>query len=794
MRYGYFDDSKKEYVIDNPNTPMSWVNYLGTSEYCGIISNNASGYGFYRSPKSARLLRFRFNSIPMDRPGRYVYIRDDEDGDYWSASWQPVGKPLEEYKTSCSHGLGYTRFESEYKGITSNFRVFVPTDKPVEIWELEVENKTGRERELSLFTYAEWCFWNMDQDMSNFQYILYTCRMAYENDIIDYSIRLWPMTEPKGFMASTLPVASFDTDRDEFIGRYRHEGTPAAVERGGCSGSLAVGGNPCASVQNKIILKPGEKRYAVYIVGIGDAKTFGVECKKNYSDRSNVEKELAKVQDYWQERLEGYTCSTPSVLVDSMVNVWNQYQCQTTFNWSRSASFNEAGGRDGLGYRDTNQDTLGVMHSIPELCREKITELLKGQISNGSAMHGLQPLTWKQGPHNVPPDAQIFSDDHLWLLISVPAYIKETGDLAFLDEKIPYCDKGEASVFEHLKMALEFSRGKRGPHGLLLGLAADWNDCINLKGKGESIWSTFLYYRGLAEFIELAERTGRSGDVKKYQGYLSEIAANLDKYAWDGKWFLRGYLDSGRKLGGQESEQSRIFINSQTWSVISGAAEKEEAQAAMDNLKEYLATEHGIVKNFPAYRTTDLEIGAITSFPPGLKENAGIFCHANTWAVIAECMLGRGDRAFEYYQSFLPAAKNDDADLYTMEPYVYSQFITGKEHPYKFGRARNSWLTGTASWSFVAISQYILGVRASYDGLIIDPCIPHDWDGFKVTRKFRGKNFDIEVKNPDRVCKGVASLIVNGNRLDSMVIPFEMMKEFNKVEVILGYSKMDNPW
>jgi N,N'-diacetylchitobiose phosphorylase len=786
MRYGYFDDSKKEYIIDNPNTPMSWVNYLGTSEYCGIISNNASGYGFHKSPKSARLLRFRFNSVPTDRPGRYVYIRDDQDGDYWSASWQPVGKPLDVYRTSCSHGLGYTKFESEYKGISSNYRVFVPIDKPVEIWELEVENKSDRDRELSLFTYAEWCFWDMNQDLSNFQYILYTCRMGYANDIVDYSIRLWPISEPKGFMASTLPVASFETDRDEFIGRYRHEGTPAAVEKGSCANTIAVGGNPCASVQNKIVLKPGEKKYAVYVVGVGDAKTFGAECKKLYSDRANVEREFARVQEYWRDRLGKYTCETPSALVNSMVNVWNQYQCQTTFNWSRSASFNEAGGRDGLGYRDTNQDTLGVMHSIPELCREKLVELLKGQISDGSAMHGLQPLTWSQGQHNVPPAEHIFSDDHLWLLLSVPAYIKETGDMAFLKESIPYCDKDEATVFEHLKAALDFSWGKRGPHGLLLGLAADWNDCINLKGKGESIWSTFLYYRALAEFIELADRAGRSAEAQKYREYLAEIAAKLDQYAWDGDWFLRGYLDSGKKLGGQESEQCKIFINSQTWSVVSGAAEKEKGVRAMDSLKEYLATEHGIVKNFPAYREPDTEIGAITSFPPGLKENAGIFCHANTWAVVAECMLGRGDRAFEFYLSFLPAAKNDNADLYTMEPYVYSQFITGKEHPYKFGRARNSWLTGTASWSFVAISQYILGIRASYDGLVIDPCIPHEWDGFKATRQFRGKRFDIEVKNPDRICKGVASLTVNGQKFEGCLIPHGVMKDVNKVEVVLG--------
>ncbi len=786
MRYGYFDDENREYVIDNPCTPMSWVNYLGTSEYCGIISNNASGYGFYQSPKSARLTRFRFNSIPMDRPGRYIYIRDNEDGDYWSASWQPVGKPLDRYKSACSHGLGYTRFESEYSGIRSVYRIFVPVGQPVELWEIELENRSGQDRDLSLFSYAEWCFWDMNQDLTNFQYILYTCRMGFQKDMIDYSIRLWPINEPKGFMASTLPVDSFETDRDEFIGRYRHEGTPIAVERGSCANTVAVGGNPCASLHSRITLKPGEKKYAVYIVGVGDAKTFGAECKAYYSDRGNVEKEFEKVRQYWEDRLCAYTCSTPSGIVNSMVNIWNQYQCQTTFNWSRSASFNEAGGRDGLGYRDTNQDTLGVMHSIPDLCRDKLTDLLKGQLSNGSAMHGLQPLTWKQGSHNVPPAGHIFSDDHLWLLISIPAYIKETGDNAFLNETVPYCDEGEDSVYRHMMKALDFSWSKRGPHGLLLGLAADWNDCINLKGNGESIWSTFLYYRGLVEFIELAERTGRTEDAVKYRSCLAETASNLDRYAWDGRWFLRGYLDSGKKLGGQESEQCRIFINSQTWSVLSGAAQHEKAVAAMDSLKEYLATEHGIVKNFPAYREPDTEIGAITSFPPGLKENAGIFCHANTWAVVAECMLGRGDRAFEYYLSFLPAAKNEDADLYTMEPYVYSQFITGKEHPYKFGRARNSWLTGTASWGFVAVSQYILGVRAAYDGLIVDPCIPREWDGFCVSRRYRGKDFKIEVRNPKHVCSGVASLTVNGLKAEGSLIPLELMKDRNQIEVVLG--------
>ena len=786
MRFGHFDREKREYVIERPDTPMSWINYLGTAEYCGIISNNASGYGFYKSPKSGRHLRLRFNSIPMDRPGRYIYLRDNADADFWSATWQPVGKPLAAQRTICRHGLGYSLFESEYKGIRTNYRVFVPVDKPLEFWEIEVENVSDRERDLSLFTYAEWCFWHMDQDLSNFQYILYTCRMGCQDGIIDYTLR-WPQgDEDKAFFTSLLTVESFDTDREVFLGPYRHEGAPLAVEHGRCAGSIAVGGNPCAALQNRIRLKPGEKKYALFLLGIGDAEAVGRPLKERYRNREAVAADFAKVEAYWRERLAKFTCATPSDLVDTMVNTWNQYQCHTTFNWSRSASFNEAGGRDGLGYRDTNQDALGVVHAIPTQVRAKLVDLLKGQLSEGYAAHGIQPLTWRQGRDNQVDPGQIYSDDHLWLLLSIPAYLRETGEAAFLAERVPYCDEGEAAVYDHLRRALEFSWGKRGPHGLLLGMRADWNDCINLRGKGESIWSTLLYDRGLSEFITLAERLGKKADAKRYRGYQTEIRRMLDAHAWDGAWFLRGYLDSGRKLGGRESDQAKIFINSQTWAVISGAAPRARALAAMDSLHARLATEHGIVKNSPAYRETDNEVGAITSFPPGLKENGGIFCHANTWAVIAECLLGRGDRAFEYYLSFLPAAKNDRAELYTMEPYVYSQFITGKEHPYHFGRARNSWLTGTAAWSFVAVSQYILGVRAEYDGLTVDPCIPAAWDGFTVNRAFRGKHFRIAVSNPRHVNQGVASLAVNGETVEGTLIPLGVMKEENMVEVTLG--------
>jgi len=784
MRYGSFDDARREYVIDNPDTPMSWVNYLGTSGYCGIISNNAAGYAFKDSAKSGRFLRFRFNSVPADRPGRYIYLRDDATGDFWSASWQPVGKPLDQYQTVCRHGLGYSTFDSEYDGVTSSLRIFVPIDKHFEIWETTVTNTGDRPRELSIFAYAEFCFWDMMQDLTNFQYILYTCRMAYADDIVDYSTLLWPSREPKGFLASTQPVVSFDTDRDVFLGQYRDEGRPKAIERGECFGSIAQGGTPCGALQNKVTLQPGETYRVCYICGIGDAKTVGQECKARFSDPAQVEEEFKGVKRYWEGHLGRYQCETPSAVVNSMVNVWNQYQCMTTFNWSRSASFNEAGGRDGLGFRDTNQDTLGAVHMTPTRVRAKLVDLLRGQYADGAAMHSLQPLEWTQGKHNLQPD--VFSDDHLWLLLSIPSYIRETGDFGFLDEVVEFADDGEATVLEHLCRALEFSNTHLGPHGFLLGLRADWNDCINLRGKGESMFSTFLFLKGIEELEELTAQIGKTEVAAPWLKVRSEMRDKVDRLAWDGDWYLRGFLDSGKKLGGHASEQSFIFINSQTWAVIGGVGSRDRAVKAMDSLHKYLATEHGIVINYPAFQNEDIEIGAVTSFPPGLKENAGIFCHANTWGVVAEGLLGRGEEAMKLYLSFLPAAKNDIADTYTMEPYAYSQFITGKEHSCHFGRARNSWLTGTASWGFVSISQYILGVRADYDGLVVSPTIPADWDGFKIRREFRGAVYDIEVRNPDHVCHGVKSFKVDGVETSGNKAPLAAAGKTLKVEVVLG--------
>lgn len=537
MKYGYFDDANREYVITRADTPMSWVNYLGTSGFCGLISNNAAGYAFKDSPKTGRFLRMRFNSVPTDRPGRYIYIKDEKSGDYWSAAWQPVGKPLDQYETVCRHGMGYSTFESKYAGIKSFLRVFVPQDKATEIWELTLTNESFETRELSLFGYAEFCFWDIMQDQLNFQYILYTCNMSYENDVVDYSSKLWePRPHLAGFFASTLPVVSFDTDRDVFLGQYRHEGQPYAVEKGECSGSIAIGGTPCGALQNRVTLAPGESVRVAYVCGIGNAKTVGQELKELYKDPAVVQEEFEKVKAYWDHHLGNYSCETPSSVVNSMVNIWNQYQCMTTFNWSRSASFNEAGGRDGMGFRDSNQDTLGAVHMVPERTREKLSDLFRAQFHDGAAMHAVQPLSWSQGKHNR-IEGDIYSDDHLWLLLAIPGYLRETGDYDYLNQTVQYADEGEATVLEHLRQAVRFSWNHRGPNGFLLGLRADWNDCINLRGKGESMFSTFLFLKGIDELTTLLKRLGQPTD--EFDGYAETVRAAVKERAWDGEWLDR---------------------------------------------------------------------------------------------------------------------------------------------------------------------------------------------------------------------------------------------------------------
>ncbi len=796
MRYGYFNDPENEYIIERPDTPASWVNYLGTEDYCAIVSNNAAGYGFHRSPKSGRLLRFRFNSVPMDRPGRYFYLRDHEDGDLWSVTWQPVAKPFQDPASPrdvtkavyrCAHRPGVSRFTCDYKGIFAELSAFVPRGESAEVWSLKLKNG-DRPRTLDLTGYVEWCFWHIQQDAMNFQYILYTCRMGQEDGIIDYSLRLWPLEEPKAYFASTEKVDSFDTDRESFLGLYRDESAPLGVLRGRLSGSTAVGGTPCGALHHRLFLAPGEEKTITFIAGVGDASVTGQRMRERYRASENVARDLEQVDAYWAEKRAGFQVETPDPAVNSMGNVWNQVQCHTTFNWSRSASFNEAGGRDGLGFRDSCQDVLGVVHAVPDLVRLRLLSLLSAQHSFGAAMHHFQPLDFTQGAHNV---AELhFSDDHLWLLLAVPAYIRETGDAAFLHQEVPYADEGSATVLLHLKQAVEYSWSQRGPHGLCLGLAADWNDCLNLRGQGETMFSTLLLLRGMRELITLIEAC-MPGEQRAYLDDLrarrDELMGSVSEHGWDGSWFLRGYVDSGKVIGGAESHGSKIFLNPQSWAVLADAAPREQLERAMDSVHELLATEHGAVLNAPSFIDHDAEVGAITTFPGGLKENGGIFCHANTWPVIAEAMLGRSDRAFELFRAFLPSAKNENAEIYSMEPYAYAQFITGKDHPSHFGRARNSWLTGTATWAFVALSQYLLGVRADYDGLVLDPRVPSAWSSFKVTRIFRGATYRILVEGAGEIREAS----VNGKPLNvtlgqRLVLPVHASGEEVHVHLLCG--------
>ncbi|MDD5644926.1 MAG: glycosyl transferase [bacterium] len=778
MKFGFFDDETREYVITKPDTPAPWINYLGASDYCAIISNNAGGYSFSRSPKSGRILRFRFNNIPEDRPGRYIYIRDKKDGDYWSVSWQPVGKPLEKFKTECRHGLGYTKIASMYKDIYAETTYFVPKNKRCEVWSLKVENKSGKRRKIDVFSYAEFCFWNSELDMKDYQYILYTSKTRFCGDLIDYRLQFGDGKSKEAFFGSTGNVKGFDSVREAFIGQYRSEKNPLAVERGACSSSAQEGGNPCGSLHIGIELKPGESKRVNFVLGEVNSAGEGRKIIRYFRKNDSLKRELEEIRKMWEKKLGAVQCLTGIKEFDTMFNIWNQYQCHTTFNWSRSASYIEAGGRDGLGYRDSLQDILGVVHSIPAKVRTRLLELLKGQTSMGCAFHHIQPLSMVTGEGALPVKGSVYSDDHLWLGIAVGAYIKETGDKNFLLEDVPYIDKGSASVYGHLLKSVEFSLNNVGPHGLCLGLAADWNDCINLYGRGESVWSTILLVKAMDEIMQLADYLGKKADALRLKKIKQKISGGINRVAWDGKWYLRAYVNSGRKVGASSCGEGKIFVNPQSWAVMSGIADGGKAKFCMDSVYKYLNTEFGIRLLSPAYSKYDREIGSITSFPRGLKENAGIFCHANPWVIIAECIMKNSTRAFEYCRNILPSAYNSSSDRRKAEPYVYSQFTTGKENG-NFGQTKNPWLTGTAAWCFVASANYILGIRPDFDGLVVDPCIPPEMKGFTVKRYFRGALYDIRVKKIRGSARPV--MLLNGKGLKSNRIPLQKKGSKNKI-------------
>ena len=811
MQYGHFDDVAREYVVTRPDTPRSWINYLGSRLYGGIITQNAGGYSFFRSGGSGRVLRMRFNGVPVDEPGRYLYLRDDDgagpvpEGDFWSASWQPVGKPLDAYSARVRHGLGYSVFEATYGAIRSEMTAFIPAGQAFEYWSLVVTNAGDVPRSLSVFSYAEFANdWSYRQDLENLQYSQYVVRASYADGMIHRQNSTRDAMSDAWFGVAGAPVVGFDTDRDVFLGPYRTPAAPLAVERGECSGTQTIGDNACASLQVRLRLAPGESRQVIFCLGVGapdepwrDERPGvgaapgesplppGREVLAEFATPERVEAELAALRAEWAGHVAPLQVRTPDPELDSTINVWTAYQTHMTFNWSRGVSLVEAGDRDGLGYRDTVQDMLAVTHAIPQAVRERLNLILTAQTVEGGALPLVKPLTHTPGKEPTPALEQYRSDDALWLPITVANFVRETGDAGYLDEVLPYADGGQDTVFDHLRRALEFSLAHRGDNGLVQGLAADWNDCLQFGTTGESVFSTFLLANGLRITEDLARRSGRPDDAAWCAEQLAVLGLAIDA-AWDGEWFIRGISATGAPLGSSRADEGRIYLEPNVWAAISGATTRERARLAMDSVHEHLATEHGVALCHPPHTKPVPGVGlSLLVFPPGHKENGGIFCHANSWTIVAEAMLGRGDRAYEYFRSYLPARYNAAAEVHQAEPYVYSQFAHGPTSP-RFGQARNPWLTGTASWTYIGVTQYILGVRPVLEGLEIDPCLPSGWPGFEMDRDFRGARVTIKVSNPHHVSQGVVGLEVDGRPVAGTVAPAQWLRDGSVVTVRMG--------
>lgn len=796
MRYGYFDDDKKEYVIERPDTPKSWSNYLGSTEYGAIITNNAGGYSFYKSAAQGRFMRLRFNVIPMDQPGRYFYIHDKDKKDFWSTSWQPVGKSLKEYKSECRHGTAYTKISSDYSNIKTESFYFVPLGKTFECWLLKIKNNDNAKRNLSVFTYVEYTNnWNQNQDLSNLQYSQYILKMDVVDNIIDHGTNVYMPVNPENFqddgqsrhtfLAITgADVKGFDTDREIFLGQYRTYANPIAVENGKCSNSIAVGDNGCGTLQVDVELKPGEEKELVVLMGIGSAGTEGKNAVKEFGDPKKVYDEFKKLKNYWHSKIDGLNAVTPDAEFNSMFNTWNPYNNLMTFAWSRAASLVYSGERDGLGYRDTVQDMLGILHAIPSEAKERLELMITGQVSNGGAMPVVKPFAHKPGYEQSPDENEYRSDDCMWLFNTVPAYVKETGDISFYEKVLPYADKGEDTVFGHLKRAIQFNLDHSGKHGFPCGLSADWNDCLVLGQDGETTFVAFQLRYALKTFIEIAELLNKPDEINWAQAHLKTLDENLEKYAWDGEWYLRAYRADGLKFGSRENEEGSIFLEPQPWAVISGHTSKDKSEKLLDVVNKRLSTDYGLMINDPPIEKTDPHVIKSRLFNKGMKENASIFQHTQSWVVIAETLVGNGNRAYEYFRKFMPSAYNTKAEIRQTEPYVYAQFTNSKYSP-RYGASRLPWLSGTASWAYYTAAQFILGLQPDYNGLKIDPCIPSEWKEIKVNRKFRGKEFNIVIRNEKGINKGVEKIILNGEEIIGNVIPVESAKEKNEVLVLM---------
>ena len=811
MKFGYFDDANREYVITTPKTPLPWINYLGCNDFFSLISNTCGGYSFYKDAKLLRLTRYRYNDTPNDVNGKYFYIKDGDT--IWNPGWKPTKTNLDSYE--CRHGIGYSRFISSKNDVQASVLAFVPMNDTCEINQVKLTNNSSSVKTLSLFSYVEWCLWNADDDMKNFQRNFSTGEVEIVDSTIFHKTEYRERRNHYAVYSVNAKIDGFDTIRDEFLGAYNGTDDPTAVKNGACTNSVASGWQPIASHQINITLNPGETKSFVFVLGYienpEDEKweSKGVVNKKRayemldrYKTDADVDKAFAELNEYWNGLLSKYTVKSSNDKVDRMVNIWNQYQCMVTFNMSRSASYYESGIGRGMGFRDSCQDLLGFVHLIPDRARERIIDIASTQFQDGSAYHQYQPLT-KKGNSDI---GSGFNDDPLWLIAGTSAYVRETGDTTILTEMVPYDNDMSVAtpLMGHLKRSFDYTVNHKGPHNLPLIGRADWNDCLNLNcfsehpgesfqtfgpSEGpvaESVFIAGMFVKYGEEYAQLCELMG---DQKEAAYAREEVAKMYDavlKNGWDGDWFVRAYDAYGQKIGSKECEEGQIYIESNGFCSLAGIGVKEGlAKKALDSVKEKLDTKYGVMILQPAYTRYHLELGEISSYPPGYKENAGIFCHNNPWVSIAETVIGRGDRAFEIYQKTCPAYCEEFSEIHRTEPYVYSQMVAGRDAKFH-GEAKNSWLTGTAAWTFVNVSQYILGVYPTHNGLSIDPCVPKDFGDFELTRKFREGIYNIKVQNPDKVEKGIKSITVDGKAIDGCVIPYVKGKETYDVVVTMG--------
>jgi cellobiose phosphorylase len=814
VRYGYFSDEEREYVIERPDTPLPWINYLGTDSYFGIVSNTAGGFSFYRDARLRRLTRYRYNNAPFDLGGRYVYLRDNASGEFWSPSWQPTQRELDSYE--CRHGLSYTRISSVYAGVRAETLYFVPIDETLEIWRLRVTNERDTTVDLSAFSSVEFCLWDAQDDATNFQRNFSIGQVEVVDGVIYHKTEYRERRDHFAFFACSEPLAGFDTQRDTFLGPYRGWDRPVAVERGESFNSVANGWAPHGSHHVKLTLAPGETREVIFVLGYAenprDAKfdppgsqTLNKTLVRPVIDRwlksSTVEEGFAQLRDYWTALLASVQVGTPDPDTDRMVNIWNAYQCLVTFNMSRSTSGYESGIGRGMGFRDSNQDLLGFVQMVPERARERIIDIASTQLPTGGAYHQYQPFT-KRGNNDI---GSGFNDDPLWLIMGAGAYVKETGDGSILDELVPYdnTDGTETPLYEHLQRSLRYTLERLGPHGLPLIGRADWNDCLNLNcfsetpgepfqttenrdgGEAESVFIAGLFVVAAKELAGIAEHRGLGEEAETYRVAAEKMSGTIAEHGWDGAWFRRAYDFFGNPVGSSENIEGQIFVEPQGMCILGGVGvEDGTAIRALDSVRERLATDHGIVLQQPPYSSYHVELGEISSYPPGYKENAGVFCHTNPWVMIAETMVGRGDDAYHYYKLLNPSAREAISEIHRCEPYVYPQMIAGKDAP-THGEAKNSWLTGTAAWNYVAITQWILGIRPEFDALVVDPVLPSDWEGFTASRRFRGARYEITVRKTAGSQGRVEQLVVDGEKVTGNRVPVAPAGAVVRVEAII---------